>query len=67
MARRKGADTPLPTAHPALEPDVIALMLCSLGQLPLWFYIYKAKDAHSQLPSSGVRVLRMAKFAHRRL
>jgi hypothetical protein len=26
---------PLPTAHPALEPGVIALRLCSLGQLPL--------------------------------
>ena len=30
---------PLPTANPALEPGVIAFMLCSLGQLPLWFYI----------------------------
>jgi hypothetical protein len=25
---------PLPTAHPALEPGVISLVLCSLGQLP---------------------------------
>jgi hypothetical protein len=23
------------------EPGVIPLMLCSLGQLPLWFHIYK--------------------------
>jgi hypothetical protein len=28
---------PTPTARPALELGVIALMLCSLGQLPLWF------------------------------
>jgi hypothetical protein len=27
-------------AHPALEPGVIHLVLCSLGQLPLWFYKY---------------------------
>jgi hypothetical protein len=43
MARRTvGADTPLPTAHLAPEPGVIPLRMCSLGQLPLWFYIQAA-------------------------
>jgi hypothetical protein len=28
----------LPTAHPALEPGVISLVIHPLGQLSLWFY-----------------------------
>ena len=48
MARRKGTDTPLPTAHPALEPGVTHLMLCSLGQLPLWFYMYVLDALYKQ-------------------